>query len=159
LIVNTDWSHMRHEDRTRTLAVILAATAGAAWIVDVAVITAIDNSFDPLDSILFIGGLACLIVTGGLVGTIASRRFTGVRKALATGGTAVALVVGLVLVSMIADAASHALYHGGNRGLHKECGIFAIGLGALVIAVLLYRAPAPAGRDRTPGVRRVERAA
>jgi hypothetical protein len=149
---------MRQADRTRTFAIIFAATGGAAWIVDVAVITAIDNSFDPLDSILFLGGLACLIATGVLVGMLASRRLTGTRRALLTSGTAVGLVIGLVLVSMLADAASHALYHGSNRGLHTECGIFAIGLGALVLAALVYRAPGAPGRELAPGIGRVERA-
>jgi hypothetical protein len=147
-----DRSHMRHSDRTRTFAMFFALAAGAAWIVDVAVITAIDNSFDPLDSILFLGGLVCLVATGVLVGTLASRRFTGARRVLIAAGVALSLMAGLVLVSVVVDAASHELYHGSNRGLHNECGIFAIGLGALTIAALLRGGSAIGRYGVAPGV-------
>jgi hypothetical protein len=144
---------MHAEDRIRTSAVILAATAGVAWIVDVAVITAINDSFDPLDSILFLGGLGCLLATAGLVGVLASRRFGGLRRVLVAVGVALGLVVGLMLISLAADATSHALYHGGNRGLHKECGVFGIGLVALLISALLCWPPSVVRRGSRLRVR------
>jgi hypothetical protein len=130
---------MHHDDRLRTSAVLLAMIAGLAWIADVSVIVAINDSFDPLDSILFTGGLACLIAMATLVGTLTTRGLVGPRRALTAIAYAAGLVLALVLLSIVADAASHAIYHGRNRGLRNECGIFSIGLGALVVGSLLRR--------------------
>jgi hypothetical protein len=136
-----DRSTMHHDDRTRTSAVLLAWIGGLAWVVDVGVIIAINDSFDPLDSILFVGGLVCLAGMAVLVGALATRGLVGFRRALVAAGIALAVVVVLGLLSTVFDAASHALYHGDNRGLHEECGILSIALGALVIGSLLRRPP------------------
>jgi hypothetical protein len=128
-------------DRLRAAAVLAALIGGIAWVVDTTVIAVIDDSFDPLDSILFLSGLAALVVMGGSIGALVGRRSAGVRRVLVAAGVALALVAGLTVVSIAADALSHALYHGGNRGLHEECGIFAIGVAALTLAALVQRAP------------------
>jgi hypothetical protein len=131
-------------DRLRTTAALAALIGGLAWVVDTTVIAVIDDSFDPLDSILFLSGLAALVVMGGSIGALAGRRSAGMRRVLEATGVTVGLVAALTLVSIAADALSHALYHGSNRGLHEECGIFAIGVAALVLAALVKRAPAAA---------------
>lgn len=56
------------------------------------------------------------------------------RRALGALGVSLALVAALTLLSIVADALSHALYTGGNGALHNECGIFTLGLSALIIA-------------------------
>jgi hypothetical protein len=117
--------------RLRSTAAIAALLGGALWLIDVAVIIAIDDSFDPLDTLLFVGGLLAIGVAAGLVAALAGARYDGARRVLAAVATFVGLVVVLTLVSAAGDALSHAVYSGGNRGLHGEIGILAIALAAL----------------------------
>jgi hypothetical protein len=68
---------------------------------------------------------------------LASTWATWMRRVLTAVATFAAIVVVLTLVSSAADGLSHALYSGGNRGLHGECGIFAIGVAALAAGAWL----------------------
>ena len=79
------------------------------------------------------------LITGALVGARIAGRFTGVRRALVAVGVFLLLVALLTALSFAADGLSHTLYHGGNRGIHKECGIFVLGLAALAIGSLPQR--------------------
>jgi hypothetical protein len=123
--------------RTSAAAALLAG--GLAWIVDVAIITAGDGSFGLPDSILFVSGLAALVAGTLLTAAAVTRGRTGARRAGAFAGGLVAIVVGLTLISMAADAISHAAYHGSNHGLHNECGVFATGVCGVVLGLLVHR--------------------
>lgn len=127
--------------RTAALAALLG---GLSWVVDVAVITIIDDSFGVLDDALFLIGLAALVLACGLAAAVAARDARGGRRVAMAAGTFIGLVVVLTLVSLAADALAHALYSGANRGLRKEGGVFAIGLVAAIAGAVLGRGAAPA---------------
>jgi hypothetical protein len=126
------------------LAILAASLGGAAWVADTAIITAHNGSFGLADDALFILGLAAIVLAGGLVAAMAARRFAGTRRLLLAIAVFAVIGVGLTVLSMAADGLSHSVYSGDNRGLHKECGIFAMGVAALVAAAWL------GSRNRSP---------
>jgi hypothetical protein len=124
------------------LALFAALLGGAAWIADTTIIAARNDSFGLADSALFLFGMAAILLAGGLVAVMAARRFTGARRVLVAIAVFAGIALGLAVLSLAADGLSHSLYSGGNRGLHKECGVFAMGAAAIAGAGWL-------GRQRT----------
>ena len=124
---------------TRT-ALATAAVGGALWTVKALVITARDGSFDPLESVFFIGGLLAMVAAAVLVPAHLARR---VGTPMARAGAAVAGFVALIAATFALEAIGKgiagALYDGGNLGLREESGILLAGLGWLAVAALLAR--------------------
>ena len=75
--------------RLARTAALAALIGGVAWVIDVALIIASDGSADPLDSILFLAGLAANLTAAVVLAAWAARGQRGARRALvATGAVA-----------------------------------------------------------------------
>jgi hypothetical protein len=135
-------------DRLATLAALLG---GAAWVTDTLIITARNDSFGLADSALFLFGMGAIVLASGLVAAMAARRSTGARRVLPAIAVFAGIVLGLTILSIAADGLSHSLYAGGNRGLHKECGIFAMGVAAIAAAGWLESRSRSASIDSQAG--------
>lgn len=129
--------------RTYVAATTLCTVGGAALVLDTTIIAVINRSFDPLDSVLFLGGLLCSLTGLVITSAVLTRRTTH-RPIRAIG-----LFVGtLLLMGLIAGAANtiaHRTYHGGNIALRGEWFFFLVGVMTLAIGVLTRRR-----RERTP---------
>lgn len=120
----------------RTIA-IAALAGGAAWLIDVAVIIAINNSFDPLDSILFLGGLCSLALASILTITLVARRRHGRSRAAAAAAASTAVLAAIIwLTSLLGDALAHSLIPTTNRG-HTEGAVLATGILTLIAGITL----------------------
>ena len=84
------------------IAIATAALGGALWTVKAAIITARDGSFDPLESVFFIGGLLAVVAAAALVPLALSQG----RRPLARGA---AVIAGLPLLVAPGQAASSGL--------------------------------------------------
>jgi hypothetical protein len=127
--------------RTRLLTSRVASAAcgvaGVLLVSDTVVITVLDRSFDPIDSVLFLGGLVVMLV--GLVATavaLTAGRRPRWGRAL---GALVLLVAVLGVVSDLGDRLARAVYTGSNLGLRTEWSFFLVGVQLLVLAVLVAR--------------------
>lgn len=124
--------------RTRTNRALsyTALFAGLAWVTDVSVIIAINNSFGLLDSVLFLTGLCSFVAAAVLAVVVAARR----RRGAARFGVAVASVAALAaatwIVSTVGDALAHSLIASTNHG-HTEGAVLALGLAALIAGATL----------------------
>jgi hypothetical protein len=130
------------------ITIAIAGLGGLLWTVKALVITALDGSFDPLESVVFIGGLLLLTTAAVLVAAhLAGRRFRGVARAAATLAGAVGLVAATLLLESVGKAVV-GLAPGDNLGLEEEGGILVCGLAWLSLAIAAHRgaaaAPAPA---------------
>lgn len=112
---------------------VASLVGGVAWVVDVAVIVAIDGPFDPLDSVLFFGGLVAVAVAC----VLAAVRVARARGRLLGAAAFAGLAALAWLVSTAGDALAHVLYSGTNVGLRQEGGVFAIGVVALAAGAWL----------------------
>jgi uncharacterized membrane protein HdeD (DUF308 family) len=115
---------------------IAAVVGGAAWVIDVVVIIAINNSFDPLDSILFLGGLLSLIAAGILATTLVARRRHGRTRLAAAAASIAALTAMIAVISLAGAAIAHALIPTSNRG-HNEGAVLAAGIVTLITGIVL----------------------
>jgi hypothetical protein len=122
---------MKTLSRTTILA---AGLGGLLWTVKALVITANDGSFDPLESVFFIGGLLSLVATSVLLGVDLSRGRRGIRRAVATIAVAVAAVTATLVLEGLGKSAVAALASGNNLGLEEEGGILCCGLAWLALA-------------------------
>jgi hypothetical protein len=122
---------MKTLSRTTILA---AGLGGLLWTVKALVITANDGSFDPLESVFFIGGLLSLVATSVLLGVDLSRGRRGIRRAGATIAVAVAAVTATLVLEGLGKSAVAALASGNNLGLEEEGGILCCGLAWLALA-------------------------
>jgi hypothetical protein len=125
-------------------ATIAAATGGLLWTVKVAVITARDGSFDPLESWVFIPGLLALLAAAVLVAVDMSRHLRGVARIAAAVVGALALVAATLALEGIGKSLVAGLSNGTNIGLEEEGGILFAGLAWLAVA----GARVVAGRSR-----------
>jgi hypothetical protein len=126
---------------------IAALVGGAAWVIDVAVIIAINNSFDPLDSILFLGGLCSIVVAGILAVTLVARRRHGRSRIAAAAASSAVLAVVILVTSLAGEALAHAFIPASNRG-HNEGAILAAGILTLVAGLALLSNTRPRRRTR-----------
>lgn len=115
-------------------AILAAATGGLLWTFKVAVITARDGSFDPLESWVFIGGLLALAAAAVLVALHLTRRLRGVARVAVTIVAALGLIAATLVLESIGKALVGGLSDGGNLGLEEEGGILLAGLTWLAVA-------------------------
>lgn len=132
------------------ITILAAGLGGLLWTVKAVVITAGDGSFDPLESVFFIGGLLLLVAASVLLGVDVSRRLSGVRRAAAAIAAAVAAVAATLVLEGLGKSAVAALASGNNVGLEQEGGILWCGLAWLTLAAwsALSRRTAPMPRSR-----------
>jgi hypothetical protein len=126
--------------------IVAAGLGGLLWTVKALVITANDGSFDPLESVFFIGGLLSLLAAAVLLGLDVSRRLRGVRRAGAVIATAVAAIAASLIVEGLGKEAVAAVAPGSNLGLDEEGGILCCGLAWLALAVWSKRLAEPPTR-------------
>jgi hypothetical protein len=129
---------------------LAVAIGGLAWMVKAAVIALRESSFEPLESVVFVGGLVAQVAGGAGLAAYVARRASG---AAARAGIFLAVFAGLsigsVLLSAGAEAVVDRVYEGRNQGLDEEAGIFVAGAAWLAIGgVLLAASRAAAGRRR-----------
>jgi hypothetical protein len=121
----------------------IALVAGLALTTDVVIIAVLDRNFGLLDNVLFFLGLACAIVSLGLLPTIWSRGHRP-RALLAMGGT-VLLAGGIVGSAAFGEWLIASVYSGDNA-IATEGAILHIGIYWLLVGlaarVLLPGAPA-----------------
>ncbi len=113
---------------------VVSLVAGCALVVDTVTITVINRQFDPLDSILFLGGFIGWILTCALLAVDLSRAHRGAaRVALAVGYF---VLTGAVfgVISFTFDEMGRHTFSTSNRGLHGEWSFFSIGICLLLIA-------------------------
>jgi hypothetical protein len=116
------------------ITILAAGLGGLLWTVKALVITANDGSFDPLESVFFIGGLLSLVAAAVLIGLDVTRRLAGIRRAGAVIGAAVAVVAASLVLEGLGKNAVAALASGSNLGLEQEGGILVCGLAWLALA-------------------------
>jgi hypothetical protein len=127
----------RTGSRSRSVASVACAAAGLLLVADTLVITVLDRSFDPLDSVLFLSGLLAMLV--GLVAAgLAVAEGRRPRWAWALGAF-VGLSAVLGLVSDLGDRLARATYTGSNLGLRTEWSFFLVGVQLLVLAAAVAR--------------------
>jgi hypothetical protein len=114
--------------------ILAAGLGGLLWTVKALVITANDGSFDPLESVFFIGGLLSLVAAAVLLGLDVTRRLHGVRRAGVAIAAAVAAIGASLLVEALGKSVVAALASGSNVGLEQEGGILCCGLAWLALA-------------------------
>jgi uncharacterized membrane protein len=123
-------------------ATIAAAAGGSLWTFKALVITARDGSFDPLESVVFIGGLLCILTATVLFAIVLSRRARGVARV----GVGIAAGVGLFTLALLTEFAGKELVaglaSGNNLGLEEEGGILCVGLLWLALAAANLRSHA-----------------
>jgi hypothetical protein len=120
------------------VTIAIAGLGGLLWTVKALVITANDGSFDPLESVFFIGGLLLLTAAAVLVAAhVAGRRFRGPVRVAAAAGGAVALVAATLLLEPLGKAVV-GLAPGDNVGLEAEGGILVCGLAWLTLAAVAH---------------------
>jgi hypothetical protein len=116
------------------LTILVAGLGGLLWTVKALVITANDGSFDPLESVFFIGGLLSLLAAAVLLALDVTRRHGGIRRAGAAVAAALAAVAVTLALEGLGKSAVAALASGGNVGLEEEGGILCCGLAWLALA-------------------------
>ena len=116
------------------ITILAAGLGGLLWTVKALVITANDGSFDPLESVFFIGGLLSLIAAAVLLAIDATRRLGGVRRAGAVIVAVPAAIAAMIVIEGLAKTAVAALASGSNLGLEQEGGILCCGLAWLALA-------------------------
>lgn len=125
---------------------IAAATGGLLWTAKAAIITARDGSFDPLESVMFLGGLAALLAAAVLVAHALTRGLSGAGRVAATVAGAIGLVALTVAIEQAGNSVVGGAYDGGNLGVEDESGILLAGLFWLAVGVAsALRARRPAG--------------
>lgn len=113
---------------------LLGLVGGAAWIIDTVTIAVINRPFDPLDSVLFFAGLACLLGTVLALAVHLSAGRTGAARVAVAVGAFLATGAVLGALSFSADFLARHIFSPANIGLHDEWSCFTIGLCLLVIA-------------------------
>ena len=116
------------------ITILAAGLGGLLWTVKALTITANDGSFDPLESVFFIGGLLSLLAASMLLGVDVTRRLNGIRRAGAAVAAAVAAVAATLVLEGLGKSAVAALASGSNLGLEEEGGILCSGLAWLALA-------------------------
>jgi DMSO/TMAO reductase YedYZ heme-binding membrane subunit len=113
---------------------LLALMGGAAWIIDTVTIAVLNRAFDPLDSVLFLTGLACLLLTLVSLATHLSAGHAGPARVGRATGAFLLTAVTLGGVSFVADTLGRHFFSPANIGLHGEWSCFITGVCLLCIA-------------------------
>jgi hypothetical protein len=134
----------------RRPAILTAGLGGLCWTVKAALLAAADREVPPVEGLLFVGGLALLLVAAGLVARDVVRA-RGVAGVLASTGLALALVLATFLVTENAQPLVRGIASGDNLGFEQEGGVFVAGLLWLALAAAAAR---PLSRPPSWGRRR-----
>lgn len=136
--------------RTHTAqAPTIALVAGLALTTDVVIITLLNRSFGLLDNVLFFLGLACMIVSLGLLPTIWSRGHR--RRALSLAGGVALLTLGTVGSAAFGDWLIATVYSGDNA-IATEGAILLVGIYWLLIGLAARKLlPGPSNDGNSPG--------
>ena len=113
---------------------LAAGLGGLAWTVKALVITARDDSFGLLESVLFIAGFALLLAAAVLVARDIVHR-SGAAGVLAKAAAAIGLFALTFLCVEQGQVLVRGIASGDNLGLEQEGGILLAGLLWLAIAV------------------------
>ena len=127
-----------------------AATGGVLWTVKALAITVNDGSVQPAEGVLFLGGLAALLVACALVAAHLARNLRTAARVAATAGGFVALCAITVMLEAVGNGVIGGLATGDNVGLEEEGGILLAGLAWTALAVAAARS-----RDRITAPRAV----
>lgn len=110
------------------IAFTAAAVGGGAWAVKAAIITVKDGSFNPAESVFFLGGLLGILSAGVLLAwTAAARAPIAARVAFAALGLFAGFAATFAVETFSKDLIA-GLAAGDNLGLEEESGIFTAGL-------------------------------
>lgn len=121
-------------DRWRGRTAVTAALSGAALVLDTVTITVLNRAFDPLDSALFLCGLAGMLLATGSLAMHLSRHRSGGPRAVTAVTAYLACLAVLGAVSAGFDAFGRHTFSPSNRGLHGEWSFFSIGLALLALS-------------------------
>ena len=119
--------------------IIAAGLGGGLWTAKAIGITINDGSIDPLESVLFIGGLLALVAAMVLAALHLTRRLKPLARVPAAIGAAVALFAVTILLEAVGNATIGGVATGDNLGLEEEGGILLCGLAWLALAVTAAR--------------------
>ena len=123
---------------TRT-GLLAAALGGGLWTAKALIITANDGSFDPLEGVFFLGGLAAVLTAAVLLAIALTARAGGVGRVVAAAAATVGLVAATLLVESAGKSLVAGLASGDNLGLEEEGGILLCGLAWLAVGVIGLR--------------------
>lgn len=123
---------------SRSVAQFLALAGGMALIADSITVTIINRSFDPIDSILFLTGLACTLGTGIALAVQISTRRHGPMRLLLAVGCFLAFAVILGGIATACDEFGRHTFPATDKGLHGEWSFFSIGI---CLTLLAWRLP------------------
>ena len=128
--------------RTWTLVRLGGAAAvagGLLWVLKFTVIAVRDDSFEPLESLVFVGELVGIILGTVALGTLVARR--------ESPWLALLLVVGAALASFLLQIGVQALVNAAvdadNLGISEEVGVLFVGALWLAVGVPLTRRSPP----------------
>jgi hypothetical protein len=114
---------------------LAALAGGTAWIVKFAIITTRDGHFQPVEAVVYIGGLvAILIGVVGLASAVAARFRAWVRPVSFLVVFVVALAISFFLLETVQGLADGT----GNEGLDEELGVLAVGVLWVAVGSGLY---------------------
>ena len=126
---------------------VAAVAGGLLWILKFAVIALRDDSFEPLESVVFVGGLVGIILgTVALAALVARRESRWLALLLVVGAA-----LGTLLLQIGVQALVNAAVDADNLGISEEVGVLFVGALWLAVGVALTRRPRPARRPRENG--------
>ena len=124
---------LTHDTALRATA-LLGLVGGAAWVIDTVTIAVLNRAFDPLDSVLFFLGAACLVLTLVALAVHVSAGRTGAARLRVALAAFFATTAVLATISLTADIMGRRVFSPANVGLHDEWSCFSIGLCLLAIS-------------------------
>ena len=130
--------------RTRTWTLVrLGGAAGVAggllWVIKFTVIALRDDSFEPLESIVFVGGLVGIILGTIALAALVARRESRWLVLLVV----VAAALGSFLLQIGVQALVNAAVDADNLGISEEVGVLFVGALWLAVGVALTRRSPP----------------
>lgn len=117
---------------------------GLLWVVKFAVIALRDDNFEPLESVVFLGGLVGIIVGAVGVAALVARRESPWPPVALFLLLFVAAAVGSFLLQIGVQAAVNAAVDADNVGVSEEAGILCVGVLWLAVGLALTSRSRPA---------------
>jgi drug/metabolite transporter (DMT)-like permease len=130
--------------RTRTWTLVrlggaAAVAGGLLWVIKFTVIALRDDSFEPLESIVFVGGLVGIILGTIALAALVARRESRWLVLLVV----VAAALGSFLLQIGIQALVNAAVDADNLGISEEVGVLFVGALWLAVGVALTRRSPP----------------
>ena len=130
--------------RTRTWTLVrlggaAAVAGGLLWVIKFTVIVLRDDSFEPLESIVFVGGLVGIILGTIALAALVARRESRWLVLLVV----VAAALGSFLLQIGIQALVNAAVDADNLGISEEVGVLFVGALWLAVGVALTRRSPP----------------